>query len=171
MRNSSKNIVLLGMSGVGKTTVGRLLSKKIKRTFCDIDHEFEEITKIRIPDFFSTYGEDEFRKIERNIIKEILNKRENTIISTGGGIFSNAEIRDFIIQKTNTFFLKASISTLINRLKKNFNNRPMLNRGNLKYNIEKLYQKRIKNYMMADNIIEVDDLSVDEIVLKIIKKI
>ena len=47
----------------------------------------------------------------------------------------------------------------------------MLNRGNLKYNIEKLYQKRIKNYMMADNIIEVDDLSVDEIVLKIIKKI
>ena len=71
MRNSSKNIVLLGMSGVGKTTVGRLLSKKIKRTFCDIDHEFEEITKIRIPDFFSTYGEDEFRKIERNIIKYI----------------------------------------------------------------------------------------------------
>ena len=65
MENLRKNIVLIGMSGVGKTTIGRVLSKKINRKFLDMDQQFEELTKIRITDFFSTYGEKEFRRVEK----------------------------------------------------------------------------------------------------------
>ena len=171
MNNSSKNIVLIGMAGVGKTTVGRVLSKKIQRRFLDIDQEFEDQTKIRITDFFAIYGEKEFRKIERRIINDVLTKNKKLVVSAGGGIFSNDEIRDLIIKKSITFFLDSSIETLAERLKKNFSNRPLLNKGNLRDNIEKLYQKRIKDYMMANHIILVDDLSVEDVVLNIIKRI
>ena len=171
MKNSSKNIVLIGMAGVGKTTVGRVLSKKIQRKFLDVDQEFEDQTKIRITDFFSIYGEKEFRKIERRIINDVLTKNKKLVVSAGGGIFSNDEIRDLIIKKSITFFLDSSIETLAERLKKNFSNRPLLNKGNLRDNIEKLYQKRIKDYMMANHIILVDDLSVEDVVLNIIKRI
>ena len=171
MNNSSKNIVLIGMAGVGKTTVGRVLSKKIQRKFLDIDQEFEDQTKIRITDFFTIYGEKEFRKIERRIINDVLTKNKKLVVSAGGGIFSNDEIRDLIIKKSITFFLDSSIETLAERLKKNFSNRPLLNKGNLRDNIEKLYQKRIKDYMMANHIILVDDLSIEDVVLNIIKRI
>jgi shikimate kinase len=171
MNNSSKNIVLIGMAGVGKTTVGRVLSKKIQRKFLDIDQEFEDQTKIRITDFFAIYGEKEFRKIERRIINDVLTKNKKLVVSAGGGIFSNDEIRDLIIKKSITFFLDSSIETLADRLKKNFSNRPLLNKGNLRHNIEKLYQKRIKDYMMANHIILVDDLSVEDVVLNIVKRI
>ena len=171
MKNSSKNIVLIGMAGVGKTTVGRVLSKKIQRKFLDIDQEFEDQTKIRINDFFAIYGEKEFRKIERRIINDVLTKNKKLVVSAGGGIFSNDEIRDLIIKKSITFFLDSSIETLTERLKKNFSNRPLLNKGNLRNNIEKLYQKRIKDYMMAKHIILVDHLSVEDVVLNIIKRI
>ena len=171
MNNSSKNIVLIGMAGVGKTTVGRVLSKKIQRKFLDIDQEFEEQTKIRITDFFAIYGEKEFRRIERRIINHVLTKNKKLVVSAGGGIFSNDEIRYLIIKKSITFFLDSSIETLAERLKKNFSNRPLLNKGNLRDNIEKLYQKRIKDYMMAKHIILVDDLSVEDVVLNIIKRI
>ena len=171
MNNSSKNIVLIGMAGVGKTTVGRVLSKKIQRKFLDTDQEFEDQTKIRIADFFAIYGEKEFRKIERRIINDVLTKNKKLVVSAGGGIFSDDEIRDLIIKKSITFFLDSSIETLAERLKKNFSNRPLLNKGNLRDNIEKLYQKRIKDYMMANHIILVDDLSVEDVVLNIIKRI
>ena len=171
MNNSSKNIVLIGMAGVGKTTVGRVLSKKIQRKFLDMDQEFEDQTKIRITDFFAIYGEKEFRKIERRIINDVLTKNKKLVVSAGGGIFSNDEIRDLIIKKSDTFFLDSSIKTLTERLKKNFINRPLLNKGNLGDNIEKLYDKRIKNYMMAKHIILVDELSVEDVVLNIIKRI
>ena len=171
MNNSSKNIVLIGMAGVGKTTVGRVLSKKIQRKFLDMDQEFEDQTKIRITDFFAIYGEKEFRKIERRIINDVLTKNNKLVVSAGGGIFSNDKIRDLIIKKSITFFLDPSIETLAERLKKNFSNRPLLNKGNLRDNIEKLYQKRIKDYMMAKHIILVDDFSVEDVVLNIIKRI
>ena len=171
MNNSSKNIVLIGMAGVGKTTVGRVLSKKIQRKFLDMDQEFEDQTKIRITDFFAIYGEKEFRKIERRIINDVLTKNKKLVVSAGGGIFSNDEIRDLIIKKSITFFLDSSIETLAERLKKNFSNRPLLNKGNLRDNIEKLYQKRIKDYMMANHILLVDDLSVEDVVLNITKRI
>jgi len=171
MSKSSNNIVLVGMSGVGKTTVGRLLSKKLHKEFIDIDHEFENITKFKIADFFSEYGEIEFRKIEKKIATNIILNKDNLVISTGGGIFSDIEIRDIIIKNSLTLFLNSSLDTLTSRLKKNFMNRPLLNKGPLTDNIEKLYRERIEDYMMAKHIVIVDNLSAEQVALKIIKEI
>ena len=171
MSKSSNNIVLVGMSGVGKTTVGRLLSKKLHKEFIDIDHEFENITKFKIADFFSEYGEIEFRKIEKKIATNIILNKDNLVISTGGGIFSDIEIRDIIIKNSLTLFLNSSLDTLTSRLKKNLMNRPLLNKGSLTDNIEKLYRERIEDYMMAKHIVIVDNLSAEQVALKIIKEI
>ena len=171
MSKSSKNIVLVGMSGVGKTTVGRILSKKLDKEFIDIDNEFENITKFKIAEFFTKYGEIEFRKIEKKITMNVILNKDNLVISTGGGIFSDIEIRDFIIKNSLTFFLNSSIDTLTTRLKKNFMNRPLLNKGSLTDNIEKLYRERIEDYMMAKHIVIVDNLSAEQVALKIIKEI
>lgn len=171
MSKSSNNIVLVGMSGVGKTTVGRLLSKELNKEFIDIDHEFENITKFKIEDFFSEYGEIEFRKIEKKITTNIILNKDNLVISTGGGIFSDIEIRDFIIKNSLTLFLNSNIDTLASRLRKNFINRPLLNKGSLIDNIEKLYKERIEDYMMAEHIVIVDNLSAEQVALKIIEEI
>ena len=120
MNESSKNIVLIGMAGVGKTTVGRVLSKKIHRKFLDIDQEFEEQTKIRITEFFAIYGENEFRKIERRIINNVLTKNNKLVVSAGGGIFSNNEIRDIIIEKSKTFFSKLFPRNSCRKVEKKF---------------------------------------------------
>ena len=87
MGKSSNNIVLVGMSGVGKTTVGRLLSKKINKDFVDTDHEFENITKYKISDFFLKDEKIKFRKIEKKITSDFILNKDNLVISTGGGIF------------------------------------------------------------------------------------
>ena len=84
MNESSKNIVLIGMAGVGKTTIGRVLSKKIHRKFLDIDQEFEEQTKIRITEFFAIYGENEFR-----------NNRNSSSISFSSYVSSVINYRTF----------------------------------------------------------------------------
>ena len=80
-----KNIVMVGMTGVGKTTIGKVLSKKLKKKFFDIDFEIENASGLKIADLFSEYGEKEFRKIEKKIIVKILNDYSEAIISTGAG--------------------------------------------------------------------------------------
>ena len=85
-----KNIVLIGMSGVGKTTIGKALSKEMKRGFIDTDEIIANEAKLEIQDIFSTYGEDYFRKLESNLIDKI-SKDNNLIISTGGGIILNGK--------------------------------------------------------------------------------
>ena len=67
MKLKKKHIVLVGMTGVGKTTIGRFLSKEISYNFIDVDIEIERATNLKIKDFFKTYGENEFRKIEKSI--------------------------------------------------------------------------------------------------------
>ena len=89
-----KNIVMVGMTGVGKTTIGKVLSKKLKKKFFDIDFEIENASGLKIADLFSEYGEKEFRKIEKKIIVKILNDYSEAIISTGAGIFNNKKINN-----------------------------------------------------------------------------
>ena len=76
MNLRKKNIVILGMTGVGKTTIGKILSKILKYEFIDIDHEIEKASKLKIHDFFDNYGELEFRKLEKKIFFKSLQKKK-----------------------------------------------------------------------------------------------
>jgi len=171
MNLRKNNIVILGMTGVGKTTIGKILSKILKFEFVDTDYEIERASSLKVHDFFKKYGEAEFRQLEKKIFLKYLARKKNTIISTGAGIMSDAEIIDKISKESISIFLDIKISNLVNRLRHNTRNRPKLQKGNLKKNLENMYNHRISNYNQANIKISVDELPAGDIVSRIIKKL
>ena len=163
---SNKNIVLLGMMGAGKSTIGYLLSNKINSDFYDIDKIIEEEEGLKITEIFENKGENYFRKIEEKICLKIL-KFNKKIISLGGGSFLNNKIREEIQNNHVSFWLNWNTSTIIRRIKKN-KNRPIL-KGMSENEINKLIIKRKKIYEKAHLKINCENLSKNEIINKIIK--
>ena len=163
---SNKNIVLLGMMGSGKSTIGYLLSNKINSDFYDIDKIIEEEEGLKITEIFENKGENYFRNIEEKICLKIL-KFNKKIISLGGGSFLNNKIREEIQNNHVSFWLNWNTSTIIRRIKKN-KNRPIL-KGMSENEINKLIIKRKKIYEKAHLKINCENLSKNEIINKIIK--
>ena len=166
-----KNIILVGMTGVGKTTVGRSLSKILRRSFIDIDLEIEKSSGLRVSDIFENYGEVKFRNIEKKILFHTLETEENSVISTGAGILTNDEVIQMIKKKSISIFLEIKTFNLLYRLKNNLKNRPMLQKGDLETNLHEMHEKRIRGYEKADIKISVDGLTLTDIVKRIIHKL
>ena len=162
---SKRNLVLLGMMGSGKSTIGYLLSKSLDIEFCDIDLIIEKEVGCKIAEIFNREGESSFRKIEEKTSIKIL-KLKNKVISLGGGAFLNENIRKEVLSKNISFWLDWKKDTLINRIKRN-NKRPIVNNsdGN---ELKKLISKRIKIYSMADFKIDCEKFSKNEITEKIV---
>ncbi len=163
---SNKNLVLLGMMGSGKSTIGGLLAKKLKLRFYDVDSEIEKKTNMTISEIFQKNGEAYFRNIEESVTLELLNNI-NCIISLGGGGFINDKIRKESKKKGNTIWLDCNSKILINRIKRN-NKRPIsqsLNDSELK----KLIINRSKIYSKSKYKINCGNMNKKEIVKKIIK--
>jgi len=120
---SRKNIVFLGMMGSGKTSIGFLVSKKLKMDFFDIDRCIEEELKMKISTIFSEKGEKFFRDFEEKITLSIL-KKKNVVIALGGGAFSNKKIRTEILINHLSFWLKWSSQVLIKK-RSNFYSKAM----------------------------------------------
>ena len=167
----NKKIVLLGMTGVGKTTIGRVLSKILRRTFVDIDIEVEKASGQKIHHIFEKYGEDEFRKIEKKTLYRFLNTKINFVISTGAGILGDQETINIIKKNSVCIFLDIKINNLVERLNNNCKSRPLLKNGNLRENLENMIKKRIQNYEQAHIIIPVDGLSIPDIVRRVINNL
>ncbi len=171
MNLRKNNIVMLGMTGVGKTTIGKILSKVIKAKFIDIDYEIEKASNLKVYDFFSQYGENEFRKLEKKVFLKSLSNTNKSVISTGAGILSDNEIISSIQTNSLSIFLDIKISNLVERLKYNLKNRPKLKKKNLKENLETMYKSRISSYNQANIKITVDGLSAADVVSRIVKKL
>ena len=171
MNLRKNNIVMLGMTGVGKTTIGKILSKVIKAKFIDIDYEIEKASNLKVYDFFSQYGENEFRKLEKKVFLKSLSNTNKSVISTGAGILSDNEIISSIQTNSLSIFLDIKISNLVERLKYNLKNRPKLKKKNLKENLETMYKSRISGYNQANLKITVDGLSAADVVSRIVKKL
>ena len=155
------------MMGVGKSTIGKKLSKKLKLKFVDIDQIIEEKEKSTINEIFKNKGENYFRKIEKKTTLEIL-KRKNLIIALGGGGFINLSIRKEVINSSISFWLDLSLKSLLPRLK-NVKKRPLLNQENLEENMNKIYLERKKIYNESNYKIKCNSINIEEIVDKIIK--
>ena len=109
---SKKNIVLIGMMGSGKSSIGKILSKRLNLNFVDIDRKIEEDEVTSISDIFKKNGEDYFRKIEEKISLKYI-KSENNVISLGGGGFINSSIRKFCQKTSLSFWLNWKNETII----------------------------------------------------------
>ena len=162
-----KNLALTGMMGVGKSTVGRALSKRLLMQFSDIDTIIEKKLKMSIQKIFETKGESFFRKFEEQTTLEEV-KKKKIIISLGGGAFMNSKIRKNIILNSKTFWLDLNIELLEKRLIKS-KKRPLLNDKNSKKTLKDIYEERKSTYAKANYRVKCDGLNLNLITNKIIK--
>ena len=164
--NLNKNIVLLGMMGSGKSTIGFLLSKNINSSFLDVDKFIEKETNLKIHDIFQKKGENYFRNIEEKITLKLL-KNKGKVISLGGGGFLNKNIRKEILKNHISFWLNWKNSTLINRILKS-KKRPIAFNAN-ENDLKKLIGERSNIYAEAKFKINCETLTKNMIVKNIIE--
>jgi len=164
----AKNLILLGMMGVGKSTIGKVLAKKLKFDLFDTDQLIEKKNLMTISEIFKKKGEDFFREQEEKISMGCLNGR-NKIISLGGGAFVNKKIRDTALLNGVSFFLDLDFKTLCLRLEKS-KKRPLITGKNLKANLSSIIQKRQPIYKLANHKINCNNLKPHEIADEIINR-
>ncbi len=143
-----KNLALTGMMGVGKTSIGKILSQKLSMKFIDIDQIIEKKLNTTISDIFKKKGEKFFRKYEEKITLNEVSKL-NTVISLGGGAFINPKIRRQVQIHCTSFWLDLDVPLLKERLI-NSKKRPLLRNNDLNSVLEKIYKDRKKIYARAE---------------------
>ena len=163
---SKENIVFLGMMGSGKTSIGLLVSKKLKLNFFDIDKIIEKDLNMKIFKIFETKGEAFFREIEQKTTLKIL-KKKNCVISLGGGAFLNKNIRKEVLSKNISFWLKWNPKILLTRIKNSLKRPIAINSTEIE--LLELINKRSDIYSKALYKIVCDDLTKNEIVNHVLK--
>ena len=154
---NDKPIVLVGMMGAGKTSIGRALARKLKIPFVDLDQEIEAISGSTVLDIFTIYGEPEFRRIEEQVFARILDTPPFIkVISTGEGAFITQKIRELALANAITIWLKADLKLLEKRTSFRAT-RPQLLVEDPKKILEKLISERYPIYAMANITIETRD--------------
>ena len=162
-----KNIYLVGLMGSGKTTLGKILSKKIDKQFYDSDQVIEETLGVDVPIIFEYEGEAGFREREKDILNKLVGI-ENIVLATGGGIILSKSNRDLLAQNGIVVYLKSNQKDLILRMK-NDKTRPLLRNGNIESIIKKLCEEREPLYeMISDFEVTTKNKRVHEIVNEII---
>lgn len=144
-----KPIILIGMMAAGKSAIGRILAKSLDRNFYDIDQNIEDRYHMKIYEIFEKYGEEKFRDIEHEEIKKI-DSKSNNIISTGGGAFTFKRNYSILNKIGLTIWLNTNKNTIIERLKKNINNRPLLKDVDIETYVGSLLLKRSPLYSKAN---------------------
>ncbi len=161
-----KNLVLLGMMAVGKTTLAKIVAKNQNMQFIDIDKNIEKKNSMKIREIFEKKGENYFRTQEEKEVLESL-KKNNCVIALGGGAFINQKIRENVLKNTISIWLDANIKLLSERTRRN-QKRPLLKQGNSEKILKKLYEERKKIYKLANHKITCDKLNKKNLAKKII---
>lgn len=163
---NDKSIVFIGFMGVGKTTVGKLVAKKLNRSFIDIDEEIEKEYGMPCTDIFKKIGEKAFRQKEKEVITELSSKKA-TILSVGGGAFLQEEVRQLCLEKCIVVFLDLSWENWKDRIELIIDSRPVL-QGKTMDEIHDLFNKRREIYLFHHVRIDTDYLNSEEVAEKIV---
>jgi 3-dehydroquinate synthase len=155
------HIFLYGPSGTGKSTIGQMLADNLRLPFIDLDHVVELNAGKSIPQIMEQDGEDAFRDLETNALKEINNKEES-IVALGGGALLREENRAFVESNGRVILLVAELDILLSRLKADANKRPLL-AGDLREKLSSLLAKREEHYASFANQVRVDDKSIEQV--------
>ena len=163
-----KNLVLLGMMGVGKSTLGKILADRLNLTFIDTDLNIEKKCAMKISEIFKNKGEKFFRTIEEKEVLESL-KKSKCVIALGGGAFMKKTVRDKILKDSLSVWLDVNLKTLNKRVNWN-KKRPLINEKekDSQIKINQLYAERKNIYKLANHRINCNNLSKKDIVNKII---
>jgi shikimate kinase/3-dehydroquinate synthase len=166
---SGRSVVLVGMMGAGKTSVGKRLATKLGLPFVDADAEIEAGAQLTISEIFERFGEAYFREGERKVIARLL-KSGPMVLATGGGAFMNATTRDNIARHGLSIWLKPSFDILLARVRKK-SNRPLLKTADPEQTLRRLLEQRSPTYALADFTIESVDAAHDLVVDSILRRL
>ena len=143
-----RGIVLIGLMGAGKSSVGKLLANRLGLAFHDADDEIEKAAGFTIEDYFELHGEAAFREGERQVIARLLDGPPH-VLATGGGAFMDSRTRAAILKRSVSIWLKTDLDILVQRVMRR-NNRPLLKRGNPREIMAELIAERDPVYAKAD---------------------
>ena len=160
-------IVLVGLMGVGKTTVGRRLARRLGWPFRDADHEIEASAGRSVSEIFADFGETAFRDGERKVIARLLETGEPMVLALGGGAFVSEETREVVKANALSVWLRADLDTLMERVSRR-NTRPLLKTENPRAVMERLMQERAAFYSEADLAVDTGEGSHGRTVIAII---
>jgi shikimate kinase len=165
----SRSLVLVGMMGAGKSSIGRRLAARLEIPFIDADAEIERAAGMTISDIFTEHGESSFRSGEARVIARLLDAGPQ-VLATGGGAFMNAETRVLIGHKGISIWLKADFDILMRRIRRR-NDRPLLNTENPADTLQRLIEERYPVYQLADVTVHSRDVPHDTIVDEILSAV
>jgi len=151
----TRTVALVGLMGVGKSTVGRKLAESVSAQFIDSDEEIEKAAGLSVQEIFDRLGEPEFRRGERRVIERLLNGPP-IVLATGGGAYMDAETRALMKEKATTVWLRADIETIWKRVSRR-DTRPLLKRDNPKQVLADLNAARAPVYAEADIVVDSGD--------------
>ncbi len=159
-------IVLVGLMGAGKTTIGRRLAQLLDIPFVDSDQEIVEAAGCSISDIFELYGEEVFRDLEKRVMKRLLGQGA-CVIATGGGAFIQPVIREQILEKSIAVWLNAELDVLVDRVSRR-DTRPLLKTGDKQTIMKRLMEERYPIYALAHLNIDSNAGPHEEVVDKIV---
>ena len=164
-----RSIVLVGLMGAGKSSVGKILAQMLDVPFADSDKEVEDAAGCTITTIFATHGETAFRDCERRVIKRLL-EEEPHIIALGGGAFINDETREIVQDTAFSIWIKADLDVLVKRTS-NKTHRPLLLQGDPSEILGKLMEERHPIYALANLTVESGDGAKEEVAENILQEL
>ncbi len=165
-----RTIVLVGMMGVGKTTIGKRLAQRLGMDFIDADAEIEKAAGYTIPEIFEKFGEAQFRDGERRVIARLLKDEPAHVLAAGGGAFNDPETRERIAERGISVWLRAELDVLAKRVARR-NNRPLLADGDVEQKLAVLMEERAPIYSLADLHLDTSEGEPEDSVQALVQKL
>ncbi len=158
-----KIIALLGLRGAGKTTVGRRLAKRRRVPFVELDHRIEEAAELSLGELFSLHGEDYYRRLEREVLQEVLSEGP-MVLATGGGLVASSDTFAMLRRSAVTVWLRAESEDHWNRVVRQGDRRPMADHPQAMADLRALLTTREPLYSMADHVVDTSMLPLAKVV-------
>jgi XRE family transcriptional regulator, aerobic/anaerobic benzoate catabolism transcriptional regulator len=157
-------VALLGLRGAGKTTIGKQLARRLHARFVELDRRIEKAADLSIGELFSLHGEDYYRRLEREMLTEVLAENRPTVLATGGGIVTSADTYALLAKSTITVWLRAAPEDHWHRVVSQGDRRPMADHPQAMADLRGLLARREPLYAQAEHTIQTSGRSVTEIV-------
>ena len=158
-------IALLGLRGAGKTTIGRRLAKRRRVPFVELDKRIEDATDLSLGEIFALHGEDYYRRVEREVLHEVLNEGRPIVLATGGGLVASPDTFAMLRRSAMTVWLRASPEDHWNRVVRQGDRRPMADHPQAMADLRSLLTAREPLYALADHTVDTSSGSVENIVV------
>ena len=157
-------VALLGLRGAGKTTIGKRLARRLRVRFVELDRRIEKAADMSLAELFSLYGEEHYRRLERESLAHVLDDSQSIVLATGGGIVASAETYALLKKHATTVWLRATPEDHWNRVVSQGDRRPMADHPQAMADLRALLAAREPLYASADHVVDTSGRTVDEIV-------